>query len=258
MGACFPGRWAGRCLANAKRVRQASRSSCSAATDTSHPHLIMLSAKVGEQVPAVARLRDARSAALPAVSGQARLRGCARRTWSRGQGYRLDPAQHVSGRSTARDRRFLGQPIDIHTVVPLVVEAHDLGRNLAEKSRLSLCDAMNVAAALLAGCRTLVSEDLQPRQTFDGQLAVRNPYRRSVAESGSRQARSPRSAASAGACQRAAFTSPHIPSTAPPAVPAPPAAPPATRCRRPAAAETRCAPGCARARGGWRARPAPG
>lgn len=37
-------------------------------------------------------------------------------------------------------------------------------------------DALIIAAALLAGCETLYSEDLQRGQRFDEQLTVRNPF----------------------------------------------------------------------------------
>jgi predicted nucleic acid-binding protein len=62
-------------------------------------------------------------------------------------------------------------------VVPLTEQTHDFGLHVAEKFRLSLYDATIVAAALLADCRTLVSEDLQHGQVFEGKLAVRNPFR---------------------------------------------------------------------------------
>ena len=37
-------------------------------------------------------------------------------------------------------------------------------------------DALIVAAALLAGCRTLHSEDMQHGQVVDGRLTIRNPF----------------------------------------------------------------------------------
>lgn len=41
---------------------------------------------------------------------------------------------------------------------------------------LSVYDGMIVAAALISECRTLVSEDLQDGQSFNGSLTVRNPF----------------------------------------------------------------------------------
>jgi predicted nucleic acid-binding protein len=61
-------------------------------------------------------------------------------------------------------------------IVPLTEETHDLGLQVAERHGLALCDAMIVASALLAGCRTVVSEDMQDRQILEGRLEVRNPF----------------------------------------------------------------------------------
>lgn len=51
-----------------------------------------------------------------------------------------------------------------------------LGMNIAEKQSVSHWDALIVAAALLAGCATLHSEDMQHGQLFEGQLTVINPF----------------------------------------------------------------------------------
>lgn len=60
-------------------------------------------------------------------------------------------------------------------VVSITAETHDLGLRLAQRYGLSVYDAMIVAAALLAGCKTVVSEDMQDGQVIDG-LTVRNPF----------------------------------------------------------------------------------
>ena len=62
-------------------------------------------------------------------------------------------------------------------IVSLSEETHDVGLKIAEKYGLSVYDAMIVASALLAGCKTLVSEDMQHGQVLDGRLKVRNPFR---------------------------------------------------------------------------------
>ncbi len=59
---------------------------------------------------------------------------------------------------------------------PLTMETHDRGRQVAERYGLSVCDAMIVAAALLAGCTLLYSEDMQHGLVIDGQLRVCNPF----------------------------------------------------------------------------------
>ena len=62
-------------------------------------------------------------------------------------------------------------------VVPISEQTHDLGLQLVERYGLSIYDSMIVAAALLAGCETLLSEDMLDEQTFDGRIQVQNPFR---------------------------------------------------------------------------------
>lgn len=61
-------------------------------------------------------------------------------------------------------------------VEPLTIETHDRGRLIAERYGISVYDAMIVAAALLAGCETLYSEDMQDGLLIDHQLRVCNPF----------------------------------------------------------------------------------
>ena len=61
-------------------------------------------------------------------------------------------------------------------IVPLTEGTHDLGLQVAERHGLAIYDAMIVASALLAGCRTVVSEDMQDRQILEDRLEVRNPF----------------------------------------------------------------------------------
>lgn len=58
----------------------------------------------------------------------------------------------------------------------LTVETHDRGRSVAERYGISVYDAMIVAAALLAGCETLYSKDMQDGLLIDQQLRVCNPF----------------------------------------------------------------------------------
>lgn len=59
---------------------------------------------------------------------------------------------------------------------PLTIETHDRGRFVAERYGLSVYDAMIVAAALLGGCETLYSEDMQDGLLIDNQLRICNPF----------------------------------------------------------------------------------
>lgn len=61
-------------------------------------------------------------------------------------------------------------------IEPLTLETHDRGRRLAERYGLSIYDAMIAASALLAGCTTLFSEDMQDGLLIERKLRIRNPF----------------------------------------------------------------------------------
>lgn len=60
-------------------------------------------------------------------------------------------------------------------VAPLTVETHDLAVSIAQQFNFHIYDASIVAAAKLAGCKTLWSEDLQDGQNIEG-IRIRNPF----------------------------------------------------------------------------------
>jgi predicted nucleic acid-binding protein len=60
-------------------------------------------------------------------------------------------------------------------VVPLTIETHELGLAVTERHRLNVYDGMIVAAARLAGCTVLYSEDMHDGLVID-RLTIRNPY----------------------------------------------------------------------------------
>jgi predicted nucleic acid-binding protein len=60
-------------------------------------------------------------------------------------------------------------------VEPVTLATHDLGLDLAQRFGLSIYDALIVAAAVLAQCGTLYSEDLNDGQRIDG-VTIRNPF----------------------------------------------------------------------------------
>lgn len=62
------------------------------------------------------------------------------------------------------------------SVEPLTAQTHDTGRRLAQRHGLSVYDAMIAAAALLAGCVRLYSEDMQHGLLIDRQLRICNPF----------------------------------------------------------------------------------
>lgn len=81
-----------------------------------------------------------------------------------------------AGMSWGETVEFLDAVQRLCTVTGLTVETHTLGRALAERYRLSVYDAMIVAAALLAGASVLWSEDMQDGLMVEGMLTLRNPF----------------------------------------------------------------------------------
>lgn len=64
---------------------------------------------------------------------------------------------------------------ELCAVVPVTEETHERGLVLAERYQLNVYDGMIVAAAQLAGCTVLYSEDMHDGLVIDG-LTIRNPY----------------------------------------------------------------------------------
>jgi predicted nucleic acid-binding protein len=84
-------------------------------------------------------------------------------------------ARRKIGLSWAETREFLDTFRTTLEIVPLTLETHERGLDLAERFRLSVYDGVIVAAALLAGCTTLYSEDMHDGLVID-RLTIRNPY----------------------------------------------------------------------------------
>jgi predicted nucleic acid-binding protein len=61
-------------------------------------------------------------------------------------------------------------------VSDLSLAVHRRGRALAQRYQLGIYDALVAAAALEAGCTTLLSEDLQAGLVIDRRLRVVNPF----------------------------------------------------------------------------------
>jgi predicted nucleic acid-binding protein len=62
------------------------------------------------------------------------------------------------------------------SIEPLKIETHELGLLISERYKLSVYDALIVAAALLGGCETLYSEDMQDGLLIENQLRICNPF----------------------------------------------------------------------------------
>jgi predicted nucleic acid-binding protein len=71
---------------------------------------------------------------------------------------------------------LIGTLREICEVVPMTESTYDQGRKISERYKLSLYDSMIIAAALLAQCQTLYSEDMQNDLLIEGQLRIKNPF----------------------------------------------------------------------------------
>jgi predicted nucleic acid-binding protein len=80
------------------------------------------------------------------------------------------------GRSWDETEEFLANVGDLAVIRPLNHETHSAGIRVARRYTLNIYDGMIVAAALLAGCDTLYSEDMHNGLVVDGQLRVVNPF----------------------------------------------------------------------------------
>lgn len=72
--------------------------------------------------------------------------------------------------------RMLADVRHFAEVHPLTVVTHERALALAERDQFSLYDALIVAAALEAGCQTLLTEDLQHGQRVADRLTLCNPF----------------------------------------------------------------------------------
>ena len=59
---------------------------------------------------------------------------------------------------------------------PVGEDVHKRGVAIAQRYKLRFYDALLVAAALLDGCTTLYSEDMQHGLVIDDQLTITNPF----------------------------------------------------------------------------------
>jgi predicted nucleic acid-binding protein len=93
----------------------------------------------------------------------------------------LNEAANVARRRIAMDwretRQFLASLRGLLTVAPLTAETHALGLDFAERYTLSIYDAMIAAAATLAGCARLWSQDMQDGMRIGETLRVASPFK---------------------------------------------------------------------------------
>jgi predicted nucleic acid-binding protein len=80
------------------------------------------------------------------------------------------------GFDTATRPRLAGELLAGCNVVALDSRVVEKAMEIESQSGISYWDALIVAAAVLSGCETLYSEDLQHLHVFDGRLTVVNPF----------------------------------------------------------------------------------
>ena len=76
----------------------------------------------------------------------------------------------------AETHEYLSSLRGLLAVHPVTVETHEIGLQLSERYPLSIFDAMIAAAALLADCDKLLSEDMHEGLSIDGRLRIVNPF----------------------------------------------------------------------------------
>ena len=85
-------------------------------------------------------------------------------------------ASRKLGMSWTEIREFLDTVRAVCDVVPVTVETHDRALDLSERYGFSIYDSLILASAILAGCITLFTEDLQNEQRIDDRITVCNPF----------------------------------------------------------------------------------
>jgi predicted nucleic acid-binding protein len=81
-----------------------------------------------------------------------------------------------AGLSWDETNAFLSAIQALCPVDELTLHTHEVGRALAERYGFAVYDAMIVAAALIAGCTTLYTEDMQDGLLIEGELRLTNPF----------------------------------------------------------------------------------
>jgi predicted nucleic acid-binding protein len=86
-------------------------------------------------------------------------------------------ASRKLGMSLREIREVLGIVRAVCHVTPISEAVHDRGLTICERYKFSIYDSMIIAAALLAECAVLFSEDLHDGQIIDSQLTIRDPFK---------------------------------------------------------------------------------
>ena len=85
-------------------------------------------------------------------------------------------ASHKLGMQICEIREILAAIRSLCTVAPITIETHEMALDLTERYGFSIYDGLIIAAARLAHCTVLYTEDLQHGQAIEG-LTIHNPFR---------------------------------------------------------------------------------
>ena len=87
----------------------------------------------------------------------------------------VNVARRKQGRDWAEIGDFVDDLLPLIAVIPLTIEIHRSGREIASRYSFAFYDSLIIAAAIEASCTTLFSEDLHHSQKI-GELTIVNPF----------------------------------------------------------------------------------
>lgn len=73
-------------------------------------------------------------------------------------------------------RAFIASFRQLLNILPVTLETHEVGLEIADRYRLSVYEGLIVAAALNADCDTLLSEDMHHGLVVREKLTILNPF----------------------------------------------------------------------------------
>jgi len=94
----------------------------------------------------------------------------------------LNEFSNVARRKFGKDWKWLAEALGAirvlcPSILPITLDTHGEGLQLAERFGFAMLDSLIVASALEGGCDTLWSEDMQHGMVIDGRLRIANPFR---------------------------------------------------------------------------------
>ncbi len=85
-------------------------------------------------------------------------------------------ARRKLGLTWAETKDILAQVRAVCRVESVTLDMHDRAIRISERFGYSIYDSLIIAAAIVAGCDALYTEDMQDGQVIDQQLTIKNPF----------------------------------------------------------------------------------